>query len=84
MQSSNTDFSAKGGRIAYHLRELYLKLVHFNCICIMLGGNYLNNTDFDTLIKYDTNFIGHLLLDNYEVRVLSLFPMKGHENNLVE
>ena len=84
LQNSNIDIWAKGGRIAYHLRELYLKLVQFKCICIKLAGNDLNNTDFDTLVKYDTNYIGHLLFNNYEVRVVSLFPMKAPENNLVE
>ena len=50
----------------------------------MLGVNDLKNTDFDDLIKYNTNFIGHLLFDNYEVSVVSLYPRKDHNDNLVE
>ena len=37
-----------------------------------------------SLIKYNTDFIGDLLFDTYEVRVVSLFPMKDYEDNLVE
>ena len=41
-------------------------------------------SNFDTLIKYKIDFIGHLLFDTYEVRVVSLFPSKDHEDYLVE
>ena len=37
-----------------------------------------------SLIKYNTDFIGDLLFDTCEVRVVSLFPMKDYEDNLVE
>ena len=50
----------------------------------MLVVNDLKNTDFDDLIKYNIDFIGHLLFDTYEVRIVSLFPSKDHEDNLVE
>ena len=50
----------------------------------MFGGNELNNTDFDSLIKNNTDFIGQLLFDNYEVGVVSFFPRKEHKDNLVE
>ena len=50
----------------------------------MLGGNNLNNTDFDTLLKNNTHFIVHFLFGNYEVRVVSVFPRKDDEDNFVE
>ena len=42
---------ARGGQRAHHLRELYPRLVQYRYICIVLGGNDLNNTDPGVLIN---------------------------------
>ena len=75
----NYEVFAQGGRRAYHLRELYPIIIQSKYICIAVGGNDLNSTSHDALIKYYTEFIGHLPSQNtYIVRIMQLFPRKDH------
>ena len=74
---------ARGGQRAHHLRELYPRLVQYRYICIVLGGNDLNNTDPEVLINYYVDFIGHLPSNDYIVRVVQLFSRKDHDQDTV-
>ena len=76
------ELHVKGGAKISQLREIFHKVAHFRFIIVGLGGNDLNSTAEDDMLKNLKNFLSHLLAKRPQqvVFFLQLFPGGDHLN----
>ena len=74
------ELHVKGGAKISHLREIFHKVAHFRFIIVGLGGNDLNSTAEDDMLKNLKNFLSHLPAKRPQqvVFFLQLFPRGDH------